>query len=122
MEQQTKQYPVVEVTIPHPSFSWANGRYIVVGEESETAYRLCSLDENKKPTLFDDGRFMEGVTNKSNCTPTGEMIEVTTPTKKSFGEMWDSLTDEQREYFKDYIDRQREEAVESYKRKLITKM
>jgi hypothetical protein len=33
---------------------------------------------------------------------------------KSFGEMWATLTEEQREYFAKYIDRQRQNAVDIY--------
>jgi len=33
---------------------------------------------------------------------------------KSFGEMWSSLTEEQRKYLSKYIDRQRQNAVEIY--------
>ena len=34
--------------------------------------------------------------------------------KISFGEMWATLTEEQREYFAKYIDRQRQNAVDIY--------
>lgn len=36
-------------------------------------------------------------------------------TKKSFGEIWCSLTTEQSEYLKHFINRQRKDAVEYYK-------
>ena len=35
-------------------------------------------------------------------------------TKKSFGEIWCSLTTEQSEYLKDFINKQRKDAVEYY--------
>jgi hypothetical protein len=35
-------------------------------------------------------------------------------TKKSFGEIWCSLTTEQAEYLKGYINRQRQDAVKCY--------
>ncbi len=35
--------------------------------------------------------------------------------KKSFGEIWCSLTTEQSEYLKDFINKQRQDAVEYYK-------
>ena len=36
-------------------------------------------------------------------------------TKKSFGQIWSELTSEQAEYLKDYINKQRQDAVEEYK-------
>ena len=36
-------------------------------------------------------------------------------TKKSFGQIWAELTSEQTEYLKDYINRQRQDAVKEYK-------
>lgn len=36
-------------------------------------------------------------------------------TKKSFGQIWSELTSEQAEYLKDYINKQRQEAVKEYK-------
>ncbi len=35
-------------------------------------------------------------------------------TKKSFGEIWSTLNDEQTEYLKAYINRQRQDAVKHY--------
>ena len=37
-----------------------------------------------------------------------------TKIKKSFGEIWAELTTEQTEYLKEYIDRQRQDAVKHY--------
>ena len=34
--------------------------------------------------------------------------------KKSFGEIWAELSDEQKEYLKEYINTQRQEAVNSF--------
>jgi hypothetical protein len=41
-------------------------------------------------------------------------------TKKSFGEIWDELNDEQKEYLKGYIDRQRQDAVKHYQSEQLT--
>jgi hypothetical protein len=38
-----------------------------------------------------------------------------TKTKKTFGEVWCSLTSEQCEYLKDFINKQRQDAVKHYK-------
>ena len=38
-----------------------------------------------------------------------------TKTKKTFGEVWCSLTNEQAEYLKDFINKQRQDAVKHYK-------
>ena len=37
-------------------------------------------------------------------------------TKKTFGEVWCSLTSEQREYLKDFINKQRQDAVKYYRK------
>ena len=34
--------------------------------------------------------------------------------KKSFGQIWSELTSEQQEYLKDYINKQRQDAVKEY--------
>jgi len=36
-------------------------------------------------------------------------------TKKSFNEIWDELTTEQKEYLREFIDKQRKDAVKYYK-------
>jgi hypothetical protein len=40
-------------------------------------------------------------------------------TKKSFGEIWAELSDEQTKYLKVYINRQRQEAVKHYQAELL---
>ena len=37
-------------------------------------------------------------------------------TKKSFGEIWAELSDEQKEYLKEYINTQRQEAIDGFKK------
>ena len=41
--------------------------------------------------------------------------------KKSFGEIWCSLTKEQADYLREYINKQRIEAVNEYKRQNLKK-
>jgi DNA-directed RNA polymerase subunit RPC12/RpoP len=50
-------YDIVNVKFKHPSFSWENGLYAVI-EKTETVLRMCQLDKNFNPHLFDDGRFV----------------------------------------------------------------
>jgi len=49
----------------HSSFSWQNGLYIVVKIEDDM-YKLCKLNNNFEPELFDDGRYMISCTTKSS--------------------------------------------------------
>jgi hypothetical protein len=58
-------YDIVNVKLTHPSFSWGNGLYAVI-EKTETELRMCQLDENFNPNLFDDGRFMITCTSAQN--------------------------------------------------------
>lgn len=60
-----KYYDVVNVKLTHPLFSWVNGFYAVI-EKTETELRLCQIDENGNPQLFDDGKFMIGCTGVKN--------------------------------------------------------
>jgi hypothetical protein len=39
--------------------------------------------------------------------------------KKSFGEIWAELSDEQKEYLKEYINAQRQEAIKMYAKRLV---
>lgn len=49
-------YDIVNVKLSHRSFSWANGLYAVI-EKRGDELRICQIDENGKPYIFDDGRF-----------------------------------------------------------------
>ncbi len=69
-------YDIVNVKLTHPSFSWGNGLYAVI-EKNETELRMCQLNNEGEPHLFDDGRFMitcTGVDNKE-VYPTGLKLE-----------------------------------------------
>jgi|TARA_R110001583_G_scaffold38337_1_gene123916 hypothetical protein len=57
-------YDIVNVQLTHPSFSWGNGLYAVL-ETKGTELRMCQIDKDGKPSLFDDGSFM------ITCTGTG---------------------------------------------------
>ena len=69
-------YDVVNVKLTHPSFSWGNGLYAVI-ETKGTELRMCQIDNEGKPTLYDDGRFMITCTGTGNkeVYPTGLKLE-----------------------------------------------
>jgi len=50
-------YDIVNVKLSHPSFSWGNGFYAVIAK-NETELRMCKIDEDGNPELFEDGKFM----------------------------------------------------------------
>jgi hypothetical protein len=65
-------YDVVNIQLTHPSFKSDNGLYIVV-EKTEKSLKMCRLDNNYKPYLYDDGKFMISCTGTNNkeVYPTG---------------------------------------------------
>ena len=60
-----KSYDIVNVQLTHPSFRWANGFYAVI-EKTENELRMCQIDKEGNPHLFDDGRFMITCTGSKN--------------------------------------------------------
>lgn len=55
---------IVDIKFQHPSFSWCDGRYIIV-KIHDDIYDICKIDDGM-PQLFDDGRFMVSCTSIKN--------------------------------------------------------
>jgi hypothetical protein len=74
-----KKYSLIEIEFGHPSFSWGNGRYIIVGEgDNGIRIDICRINDNK-PDRFEDGRFIVSSTGKKNSgikDKGGFMIEI----------------------------------------------
>lgn len=67
MATKYKTYRVISLKMELKSFQWANGLYIVVGKNKEDGvYDLCQLNDDGKPSRFDDGRFMTSCTGLKN--------------------------------------------------------
>lgn len=67
------RYEIVDIVFPHPSFSWANGRYIIVDENyRDGCIELCRF-ENGEPEMYND-EYSTSVTGKNNfgVTRTGK--------------------------------------------------
>jgi len=59
-ESVTKiKYPIVRLEFA-PSFSWANGMYIRIGND------FSQLDDNGKPDMYSDGSFMINCSGSEN--------------------------------------------------------
>jgi len=59
---------IVEINFGHPSFSWANGTYIIVGphQNSKTEIEICPF-KNGEPDRYDSGDLNISVTGKNNA-------------------------------------------------------
>jgi len=57
-------YPIVDIDYSHPSFNWANGRYIIV-EETNDDYRMCRLIDGK-PETHENGEWGISITGNGN--------------------------------------------------------
>lgn len=63
MELENKTYEIYFFDFGHPSFNWANGEYIILGEHDSTTINICRI-ENGKPEIYDDGSISYSCTGK----------------------------------------------------------
>lgn len=59
-----KEYKVIYIDFPLPSFKWGNGLYAIINEV-DGILEMSRLD-NGIPERFKDGRFMLTMTSKNN--------------------------------------------------------
>ena len=60
-----KKYKVVHIKSELKSFSWNDGLFAVISKRNGIL-NLCKIEEDGKPQLFDDGRFMITCTGSGN--------------------------------------------------------
>ncbi len=56
---------IVDIEFPSESFSWGNGRYIIIGKHQKGTIEICRFRDGK-PELYDDGSYSISVTGKNN--------------------------------------------------------